>query len=111
MLRIENFSLISFCDKLESLDIGNTYIKNISFLEKNKNIKELELNSDNVGIYTPISYLEKLEKLDLSFSDVKDISFLEKNKNIKELDIRGCEIYEKYKVKILKRKDIYIIEN
>ena len=42
--KIKDFSTISKLEKLEILDVGETNISDISFLEKNNNIKELRLN-------------------------------------------------------------------
>ena len=63
----------------------------ISFLEKTKNIKELQLNEmHSIKDFTPITNLQKLEKLALSQTNVGDISFLKKIKNIKELRFLTC---------------------
>ena len=40
---IKDFSSISKLEKLENLNLSNTNVSDISFLEKNKNIKELNL--------------------------------------------------------------------
>ncbi len=40
---IEDFSFISKLEELENLNISYTYISDISFLEKNRNIKKLNL--------------------------------------------------------------------
>ena len=74
-------------------------ISDISFLEKNKNIKELNLGMcENIKDYSFISNLEKLEYLNLRDSNISDISFLEKNKNIKELCIEGCFKIKEYSI-------------
>ena len=41
---IKDFTLISKFERLEILDVGYTDISDISFLEKNKNIKYLNLH-------------------------------------------------------------------
>ena len=106
-LRIEDFIPISKLEKLEILDVRGTYISDISFLEKNKNIKELRLYyCKKIKDFTPISKLERLEILDVSSTNISDISFLDKNKNIKELILYGC-IYIPI-IQKLRRKDIII---
>ena len=61
---IEDFSTISKLEKLEILNVNETYISDISFLEKNKNIKELSLNG-----------CKNINKSDQIF-ERKDIKFL-----------------------------------
>ena len=47
---IKEFTPISKLERLEILDVSYTNISDISFLEKNKNIKELYLeNSENIN--------------------------------------------------------------
>jgi len=59
------------------LQVENTNISDISFLEKNKNIKELNLNyCKNIKDFKPIIKLHNLEVLDAQICQ---------NKNIKEL--------------------------
>ena len=54
-------------ERLENLNINYTNISDISFLEKNKNIKILDLkNCRNIEDFTPLSKIERLENLDIS---------------------------------------------
>ena len=95
---------------MKILSVGWTNISDISFLEKNKNIKELNIDAcNNIKDFTSISKLERLEFLSFANTDISDISFLEKNKNIKKLSLRGCNKINK-KSNIFNRKDISIIE-
>ena len=90
------------------MNLDGTYISDISFLENNKNIKELNLwKCKNIKDFSIISKLNKLEKLDLSYTNISDISFLENNKNIKKLNLYGCKNINKND-KIFQRKDIKI---
>ena len=76
---IKYYSFISNLEKLENLNIYFTNISDISFLEKNKNIKELNLSKcENIEDYSFISNLEKLENLNLSYIKISDFSFLKK---------------------------------
>jgi len=107
---IKNFTPISKFERLEKLDVSYTNISDISFLEKNKNIKELYLYYClNIKNFTPLSKLERLENLDVSWTNISDISFLEKNKNIKELNLECCKNINKNS-NIFKRKDIRIYQ-
>ena len=104
-LKIEDYMPISLLDKLEILDICNTNISDISFLEKNKNIKYLDLSSTTIADFSLISNLNKLEILRVSYTKITDISFLEKNLNLKEISICDCNVKKykfKRKVKIVK---------
>ena len=90
---IKDYSFISSLKKLENLNLGWTSISDISFLEKNTNIKELNFERcEKINDYSIISFLEKLENLNLRVTNIFDISFLTKNKNIKELYLEGCLI-------------------
>ena len=56
---IKNFTPISKFERLEKLDVSYTNISDISFLEKNKNIKELNLYyCKNIEDFAPISKLK-----------------------------------------------------
>ena len=91
MQNIKDYSFISKLDKLEILKLSHTNTSDISFLENNKNIKELYLEEcENIKDYSFISALDKLEILDLSYTNISDISFLENNKNIKKLHLEVC---------------------
>ena len=69
-----------------------TNISDISFLVKNKIIKELNLKGcDKIEDFNPITNIEALECLDFSYTIISDISFLVKNKNIKKLNLEGCK--------------------
>ena len=93
-LNISKFKLDKYENLIELNLEGCIYIKNISFLKKNINIKILNLArcnniEDNSFIF--ISKLEKLEDLNLNYSNISDISVLIKNNNIKQLHLWGCE--------------------
>ena len=62
----------------------------ISFLGKNKNIKELEIDSYWAKIYdySFLSTLNQLESISLKYSKISDFSFM--NKNIKKLKLIDC---------------------
>ena len=61
---------------MENLNLGLTNISDVSFLEKNKNIKELNLfKCENIKDYSIISNLEKLENLNLGYTKISDITF------------------------------------
>ena len=63
----------------------------ISFLGKNKNIKELEIDSYWAKIYdySFLSTLKQLESISLKYSKISDFSFM--NKNIKKLTLIDCD--------------------
>ena len=108
---IKDFTLISVLETLENLDVSFTNISDISFLGKNKNIKELNLEGCvNIKDFAPISKLERLEYLDIGHTNISDISFLKKNKNIKELNLLGCKNIGEND-KIFKNRDIIIFYN
>ena len=105
-MNIKDYSFISKLNKLEILNLIETNVSDISFLENNKNIKGLELRGcKNIKDYSIILELDKLEKLYLYDSNISYISFLENNKNIKELYLERCLNINRDD-KIFKRKDI-----
>ena len=74
---IKDFTPISALESLEILNIEYTNILDISFLGKNKNIKELELFlCQKIKDFTPISKLARLEILNIGDTNISDISFL-----------------------------------
>lgn len=85
----KDLSPLSKLEKLEDLIVdSNNNIYYISFLEKNKGIKKLNLyNCRTIKDFTPINKVEKLEELNLSYTNISDISFWESNKNIKKLNL------------------------
>ena len=95
---IKDFSPISNLVQLEDLNLYNTKISDISFFEKTKNIKRLNLKHTLIKDFSPISYLNKLVYLDVEYTQITDISFLETNENLKEINITGCKV-KKYKFK------------
>ena len=108
---IKDYSIISNLEKLEYLNLYHTNISDISFLEKNKNIKTLDLEGcKNIKDFSFISNLEKLEILDISFTNISDISFLEKIKNITTLNIMGCWNIKDYTIisNLKKNKNFYV---
>ena len=89
---IKDFTLISKFERLEIIDISNTNISDISFLEKNKKIKELYLNyCEKIIEFKHISKLKRLETLKVSDTNISDISFLEENQNLKKLEMYRCK--------------------
>ena len=74
---IKDFTPISALGGLEILNIEYRNILDISFLGKNKNIKELELFlRQKIKDFTPISKLARLEILNIGDTNISDISFL-----------------------------------
>ena len=71
---IKDFTPISKLGSLDNLNVRETNIFGISFLIKNKNIKELNLHyCNNIKDFNPISALEELESLDISDTNISDI--------------------------------------
>ena len=96
------------CEKLEKINIQFTNISDISFLENNKNLKELILFPEENFIGT-ISKCENLEKLK-TISGFYDISFLEKIKNLKELNFVGSDkIVDYYRISKCEKLEILTI--
>ena len=107
-INIKDFIPISKLERLEILDASQTNISNISFLEKNKNIKKLYLiHCKKIKEFTHISKLERLEILDVSWTNISDVSFLEKNKKIKKLYLNYCDNINKND-NLFSRKNINI---
>ena len=108
---IKDFTPISKIERLKILNVNETYISDISFLEKNKYIIDLNLfGCKNIKDFKPISRIERLEILDVCYTNICNISFLEKNKNIKKLRLIGCKNINKNN-NIFNRKDICIYMN
>ena len=63
---VVNVNSISNCYKLQIISLNFTNISDISFLENNKNIKELNLREcENIKDYSFISHLEKRKNLSI----------------------------------------------
>tara|TARA_B100000902_G_C27311797_1_gene918874 strand:+ start:2050 stop:2799 length:750 start_codon:yes stop_codon:yes gene_type:complete len=87
--------IIKFCKSIERLWLFNCYeqkIKNISFLEKLVNLKELTLRGCiQIRDISPLKKLVNLKELCLGhFNQIRDISPLEKLVNLTELRLDMC---------------------
>ncbi len=84
--------------KLEDLNLSwSTSLTDISFLEKNKDIKILNLAYCDFPINcTILSKLVELEELNVGNTKISDISFLKNLKNIKKLKLTKCENIENF---------------
>ena len=66
-------------------------ISDITFIENNKNIKNLNLNGcKNIKDFEIISKLKNLEILEVENTNISDITFIENNKNIRVLNLNNC---------------------
>ena len=69
--KIKDFSFISKLENLENLNLNDTNISDISFLEKTNNIKILNLYlCEKIKDFSFISKLEKLEDLNLNDTNI-----------------------------------------
>ena len=91
--KLDFLKLLDKYQNIIKLDLSKVYeLDNISFLEKTKNLLELNLYyCEKIKDFSPIAFCEKLEYLNVNQTNISDISFLEKNKNIKELKFNYCK--------------------
>jgi len=77
-LRLEKYLGInksfSSLKKLEELEIINSDLEDISFLEEMENIKNLTLKKNKIKDLSPLGLLTSLKFLDISFNLVADLS-------------------------------------
>ena len=83
--KVNNFLPISKLDKLESLNLTKTKVSDLSFLEANKKLREL--NIDGCWDIKEITFpkLEPLEKLCIGSLKISKSLLFEKLKNLKKL--------------------------
>lgn len=72
---------------LEYLNLSDKNIENLSGIEFAKNLKILDLSSNNIKEIKPISSLSLLEELNLSNNNIEDITSIKYLKNLKKLDL------------------------
>lgn len=79
------------CASLTKLNLINTKITNLDFLEKFENIKILSLSNCNAMCdVRGLQYLKKLEDLHLCHLNLSNLKFLEMTNKIKKLSMHSC---------------------
>jgi Leucine-rich repeat (LRR) protein len=76
---------------IKTLNISNTQVTNISFLENCDTLRELEIRNTSINDLTPLKNLQDLEKLWIINTKVTDLSPL-KNIGLEELNILSNNI-------------------
>jgi internalin A len=88
---IDTFSSLSH---LQSLDLSDNGINDISYLSKCKKITELNLGNNSLSDITPLSSLVNLDTLELINNKLADISPLSLLTKLSSLDLRNNQIQE-----------------
>ncbi len=77
---------------LETLELRNNMISDISCLEGKQNLKILDASRNNISNINSLGGLASLESLNLSSNEISDISALRKLSKISNLDLSHNEI-------------------
>lgn len=85
---------LEYAINLESLDLYNNNIIDITEVSRLERLKYLNLSANNIKDISAISKLEKLERLDLYKNNIVDISALGGLKNLKEVDLQFNNIQD-----------------
>ena len=83
----EDFAVLKLMKKLEALDIGHNYVKDISFLYDLPNLKILIIALNEITDITPVGSLKDLEYLEMFTNKVTDISPLAHLRKLLDLNI------------------------
>ncbi|QZY55450.1 leucine-rich repeat domain-containing protein [Crassaminicella profunda] len=83
-------------ETLKRLDIGNSNIKDISFISELKTLEYLDLSHNDIKDLTPLREMKNLKELNLECNpDLEDLSSIENLGNIYNLNIRFTKAYLK----------------
>jgi Leucine-rich repeat (LRR) protein len=85
--KVSDLSPLTKLKQIKSLVLNNTSVSDLSPLAELQNLKELDLNNTPVSDLTPLAELRNLEWLDIGETQVSDLSPLAKLKNLKWLFI------------------------
>ena len=88
MISNENLEMI------ETLQLNNKNIQNLSGIEKFVNLKNLELYDNKIEDITPILMNTKLEVLNIGYNKIKSLEGIENLTNLIELQAQGNQIDE-----------------
>lgn len=97
---IRDIENISELDGLEELNISNTFVVDLSPLEKQSKLKKLDISWNSIDNLSHIKLLNTLEELYIYSTDVKDIKILKELSNLKKLNCFNINI-----------EDISVLEN
>ena len=88
---ISNLTGIEEATGLETLDLGDNEITDISLLSSLTNLENLDLADNQIADVTPLSALSRLETLDLRNNDVMDVTPLSTMMHLTYLYLRDNE--------------------
>jgi hypothetical protein len=94
-------SVFAHLPKLESLNLGNTKVENISFLENLTSLKQLFLFGTEVENISALTNLMKLEKLSLHGTKVDNIAALAKLTKLEVVNLNGTKVQNIFALKNL----------
>lgn len=77
---------------IDTLDLSNHNISDISGLEYFTNLKSLNISNNNISDISKLSNLNKLENIDASYNRILDITYIE-TLNLAKADISNQTIY------------------
>jgi Leucine-rich repeat (LRR) protein len=86
-LAIHDYLYVYQVEKIESLDLSECMIEDLTFLEKFPNLKELNLNQNGLSNLMPLKDLYALERLSLVQNNISDVLPLYNLTNLAYLDL------------------------
>lgn len=79
-------------DQLQSLQLRNNYLKDISFLSTSTNLQRLDLSWNKVEDITVLQHLPNLQKLDISDNKIQDFAVVSCLKKLKSLKLNLSQL-------------------
>jgi len=78
--------------RLEVLDLSESDVEDVKFLETLPHLKELNLNTTDVSDFGPISSLTRLTVLGVARTPFEDVKILERLPALEDLDLRHTDV-------------------
>ena len=91
---IQDMSLLSDFDELESLILRATRVSDLGPVAKLTNLQSLDLAGTRVSDLGPVAKLTNLQSLDLAGTRVSDLGPVAKLTNLQSLDLAGTEVVD-----------------
>ena len=91
-LDIDNAEPLAVFEQLQSLQLDNTGITDITPVVSLKNLKELSVTNSPLWDISPLGQMKQLEVLSLENTSVEDLSPLEKLHQLQKLNISGTKV-------------------
>ena len=89
---IRDLTGLEFATNLRELDLESNQISDISPLKNLKNLRELDLESNQISDISPLKNLKNLRNLVLSGNPISDVSSLKNLKNLERLELSDNQL-------------------